>query len=172
MGSDWGKKYKEMYPFRYWIDSKFSDKGLCGYAPHYTLSHPWKILEYWRDEIKYAWQRVFRGWDDRIIWSIDSYLAEMIPVWVTVLKESKWGVPIIMFTDDEMKDPNGISNEADARAEKEYDIILDKIIDGFSSYDKLQQYCFEIDSPEETLAKQKFEQGFDLFKEYFSTLWD
>lgn len=29
-----------------------------------------------RREVKYAWQRVFRGWDDRACWSIDSHLSK------------------------------------------------------------------------------------------------
>jgi len=30
-------------------------------------------------EIKWAWQRVFRGYDDRIFWEFDSYFHQFIP---------------------------------------------------------------------------------------------
>ena len=62
-----------------WLDHRFPN-GLCGYRITYALTHPWKIFEKYLREIKYAWQRIFKGWDNRVIWSIDFYLAKMIPV--------------------------------------------------------------------------------------------
>lgn len=40
------------------------------------------MLEKLRDiklEIKWAWQRVFRGYDDRIYWGFDYHLTKIIP---------------------------------------------------------------------------------------------
>jgi hypothetical protein len=31
------------------------------------------------NEIKWAWQRVFRGYDDTIYWGFDGYLEQIIP---------------------------------------------------------------------------------------------
>lgn len=31
------------------------------------------------DEIKWAWQRVVRGYDDRVFWGFDSYFITIIP---------------------------------------------------------------------------------------------
>lgn len=33
----------------------------------------------WLKEIKWAWQRVKRGYDDRIFWEFDSYFYQFLP---------------------------------------------------------------------------------------------
>ena len=146
----------------------------------------------WRP-VKWAWQRLTRGWDDRIIWSIDYYLARMLPIWLSCLKEVQHGYP------DQFEDS------------RKWNEILDVIIGGFESAKQIQDHSFsawdllveqererygrelDIFNPEDRvkmdIAKEKsgfwgklkaqenealerFRQGMALFTEYFFDLWD
>jgi hypothetical protein len=56
----------------------------------YQSAHPWRYRfrqmwlrlkrvphdSYWG--VRFAWQRVFRGWDDRALWSLDTWLARTL----------------------------------------------------------------------------------------------
>lgn len=153
-------------------------KGLTGWRASYTLTHPWKIFEYWSDEIRFAWQRVFRGWDDRIIWSIDYYLAKMLPQWLEKLKQNKHGIPNMFFKkEDEYVDSDGIltiKDNAMIRAEKEFDDVLDKITNGFKAYSRINDEFLYPEKDKELYDELylQFEKGMDLLKKYFGTLWD
>ena len=142
--------------------------GIAHWNAHYAITHPWKILEYFFDEIKYAWQRVFRGWDDRVIWSIDWYLAKHIPVWVRLL--DKQGVPGKLFNESDYDENYQIYPESSIRAEIRWGEILEKIAIGFESYIDADNYYNDKNKRKELM--QKFNEGFDLFKEYFESLWD
>jgi len=173
MFKDIDKEFKNNHPIKYWIDySLFLDKGFFGYAPHHFFTHPWIAIEFVSQEIRWAWQRVFKGFDERIIWSIDWYLAEKIPLWVQRLKETKHGTPYSMFTDQQLSNPEGISNEATDMAREKWNIVLDKIILGFESYHKIQEESLYEKDPEFSELNKNYEVGFDLFKEHFKSLWD
>src|ERR1035437_3650281 len=102
---DWNKRH----PIQHWIDKLFNQKSIAGYRASYSILHPWKIVDYCWREVTYAWQRAFRGWDDTVIWSIDSYLAEKIPVWLMELKKDKCGIPgQFIHPVDEYVDENGM----------------------------------------------------------------
>lgn len=146
-------------------------KILFGYTPSYILLRPWKLFEEIYSELRFAWQRVFRGWDDRVIWSLDYYLIENMPVWLTKLKKNKRGVPFSLFTEEELSDPNGISEEAEERARNDWDFILDLMINGFDAAKWIIDHAFDKDFTEE-MAYDDFNRGMDLFKEYFFSLWD
>lgn len=152
-----------------WLD-KILPESIAHYRASYALLRPWLILEYWLDEIKYAWQRVFRGWDDRITWSLDYYLAEKIPLWLTKLKEDKNGVPMQIIQDGDCVGENhDIPNDILELRQKEYHEILDKIIRGFVAYREMN----EVFTKEETEPLQKeFNKGMELFVEWFSSFWD
>jgi hypothetical protein len=148
-------------------------KGFCGYAPMYALLHPWLMVAEFFRQCKWAWQRVFRGWDDRVIWSIDSYLAEKIPAWISELK-GNIGVST-MFFDGLPNDATGnYSDEEHNLARNKQDEVYQKIIDGFKAYSRMSdEVIAEYNKPE--LYKElmtKYNDGFDLFKKYFGTLWD
>ena len=80
-------------------------------------------------QLKWAWQRLFRGWDDRISWSIDSYLSEHVPLWIAQMRLHK-GYPCMMVTDDIKDLPQ---DELDEICMKKWSDILDQIIDGFKA---------------------------------------
>ena len=167
----WNREFKRDHPILFKIDQLFKDKGYLGRAPHYLVTHPWFILQEWGRRIKWAWQRAFRGWDDTVIWSIDYYLAEMLPVWIRQLKEDKHGVPGMIFTKKELSNPNGISDKASKRAEKVYDNILEEIAIGFEAYIKMNDTC-DYKSEEYKAEEGKFKRAFYLLEKYFGTLWD
>ena len=153
-----------------YLDKRFPN-GFCYYNALYTILHPWKIYEYVSEKIIFAWQRVFRGWDDSVIWSIDQYLSEKVPEWIRELKNSEGGIPMIMFEKEDYEE-NGydISNEISEKRYKEYLKILDKIINGFESYAKIHKNFYGYKSKEYEQLERDFNEGFDLFRKYFSTL--
>jgi len=130
-----------------------------------------KLKNFFR-QIKWAWQRVFQGWDNRVTWDIGYYLAENMPDWLEKLKEDKAGIPISMFTEEELSDSSGhISDEAEEQARKRWDDVLTEIIIGFEAAESIINYEFDEDYDEET-AYLEFNRGMDLFKEHFFSLWD
>lgn len=168
MFEDMEKEFKEKHPFSYWIDNTmFKNKSFFDYAPHHFLSHPWIALEHWWLEIKWAWQRVFRGWDDRVVWSIDCYLDEKIPEWLERLKKIKHGVPgnFIEFYEDGSVDDDKIAIAKDL-----YNKMLDRIINGFKAHKEMNDLSWS--DPRQKELKEKFKIGFALLEEYYETLWD
>ncbi len=149
------------------------------------------------NKLKWAVQRVFRGWDDRVIWNIDMYLARMMPVWLRQLKAQKGFPPLVFHGDD-------VDIE---ESEKMWNEILDKMIEGFEAAqhiddlpaweelrkveqerfgrellvwndkDELDELYTELDfwrkyqeQYDEALAT--FKEGMALFTEHFFSLWD
>jgi hypothetical protein len=152
------------------IFDKIFPKGIGRYGAKYAIFHPWVVLEDWCYEIKYAWQRVFRKWDDTVPWSVDYYLAEMIPQWLKRIKDNKQGIPAVMFHEEDCLDENyNVSESTMELRRKEYDEILDAIILGFESYIEMQDlYDKEKIKP----LEENFDNGMELFVKYYRTLWD
>jgi hypothetical protein len=99
------------------------------------------------DEVRYAWQRVFRGWDDRAVWSIDYWLDAKMPAMLRRLKETKHGVPSSMFTPEDCI-PQGEwqgnpSEEGMKRAGARWDAIVDKMIAGFEASARVKEGLYE-----------------------------
>jgi len=144
--------------------------------------------------IKWAWQRLTRGWDDRVIWSIDYYLSEMMPAWLRRLKRVQHGYPC----------------QFEGKPEK-WDEVLDTIIDGFEAAKQIndcdfpvwdwlrerevERYGRELDifsledqakmdvvkeeinfrevyEAQEAGAMERFHEGIALFVEHYFSLWD
>jgi hypothetical protein len=160
--SEWEKEH----PISNWIDKQFPNESLCGYRASYTLTHPWIFIKEGTSQIRWAWQRVFVGYDERVIWSIDLYLAKMIPLWLKELKDGKHGCPMICFRDCELSSVDGTSEKSQKRARKEYENILANIIEGFEAYEKSNGDFF-FDKKKEKL----FKNAMSLFVEYFGTFW-
>ena len=175
MFEDNDNKFKKEHPFLTFIDGLFKDESLVGYRASYIILHPWIFIEEGWIELKHAYQRVFRGYDDRVIWSIDYYLSDMIPIWMERLIEDKHGTPMMMFSDEDMVNDNShhygeIKNEVLEIRKKEYDAILQKIADGFRGYQKMDEVKYQ--SEEYNKLQGDFDEAFDLFKKYWGTYWD
>lgn len=137
------------------------------YSVSWYARHP---LEFFRDilsEIKWAWQRVFRGWDDRVVWSIDAHLAKYMPQWIERLKEHP-GVPVNSITD--------------FTSDEEFEMLLikwhkelDVIIDGFRAADRIINRSYDYRSVTYKALKeedyQKVIKGLEKFKDYYFDLW-
>ena len=155
---------------KWWVavcDKAFPD-GIFGYNAFHALTHPLIIIKGCINEVRWAWQRIFRGWDDRVVWGIDTYLAEMIPQWMRKLKEDKHGFPALMFGDNNW---NKFSNDhffpgTEETAVRRYELILDTIIEGFETYAKAERYRR---TPEDD---RKIDNAMKFFVEYFPTFWD
>ena len=171
----WDREWKEEHPICNWIDEKvLRGKGIAEHRGSYSLTHPWIIIEYAYREVKYAFQRAFRGWDDTVIWSIDWYLAEMIPIWMRQLKKDTHGIPSMLFREGDDEVIDGIYTtkpEAMERAGKEWDAIMEAVAVGFESYIAKEEYKFETKDREVELTR-KIEEGLDLFRKYFGCFWD
>jgi hypothetical protein len=179
-------KWKEKHPFRAhirdWLDKRFPNGIAGGHRAYYA--NPLEILRYWKDEIKYAHQRVFRGWDDRAMWHIGYYLSETLPPIVRQLKEKGHGFPIRMYEGAENfplsemelgsidKDGNYVETEEEKAASAKWDKILDDIAEGFECYLKYDEK-FDYKTPrEEDENYIKFQHALDLLKQYYEDLWD
>lgn len=118
-------------------------------------------------QLKWAWQRVFRGWDDRVLWSIDYWLVEHMRIWLRKMQKHKVGVPSWCF-----EDPIGSSHsEEDWRIAKEkWDEILQQMIDGFDAAWDLLEVNYEFpDGYDEVNAR--YEAGMKVFIENLFDLW-
>lgn len=129
-----------------------------------------------RFEIQMAWQRVFRGYDDKWGWGFYSELNAVAPLALKQMIEYGNGHP------GHLKDL------------KEWHGILRKIIKGFEAADGLAENDYftkvKLDKPEkdfmgdevdyklvknvklEKKLKAEFDEGMKLFKEYYFNLWD
>ena len=158
---------------------------------------------YW---LKYKVQRAQRGWADCDTWSLDCYLSEWLPNALRHLKKHKHGTPCSMYNEGELEtvQPDGCQwagEEADERASRKWDIIMDKMIAGFEAKNRVDDGLYEkelgpypsepdvlikINEPwskekEERFNKSEelrkrdedtFKEGAALFIEYFHNLWD
>ena len=131
----------------------------------YLLLRPWKIVAEGRRRVKWAWQRVFRGWDDRVVWSIDSYLSEKMPEWIAVLRDKKQGIPMLCIPEG----ATGNSGDGLEEGEAKWDGILDDMIDGFNAAREIQNSYWP-GTYDETVAR--FRRGMALFVEHYFDLWD
>jgi hypothetical protein len=164
--------------WRWKLIDRYLPKGFEGYNLSYQILHPWNFIKSCGRIIKWAWQRVFRGYDNRIIWSIDGYLSKMIPVWVMELKNNNIGFPMTMYNDENLDANHNYeaSEDATKRASDKWDNILDQIADGFNAYVKIEdEYLYPNKPGFENRYNElntKYENGFKLLKEHFSDLWD
>lgn len=117
----------------------------------------WAIRRFWCNhwlcnwdtnfrKVKWAYQRVVRGWDDTAVWSIDYWLDEKMPDMLRKLKEDKHGVPMSMFDDLPMNE-HGYHDEPEMEiASKRWDEVLDKMIAGFEASRRVKDATYE-DAP-------------------------
>lgn len=153
-------------------------------------------------KIKWAYQRVARGWDDRVVWSVDSWLDDIMPAILRQLKKEKHGTPMQVFpTGPRYKLKDGNPNKlAEKIAIRRWEKILDQIIAGFEASKRIKDHDYEdelgrmpfrrpknVCKPcwkkirhqryllERELVKRDtkiFKKGMALFAEHYWSLWD
>ena len=112
---------------------------------------------------KSFFQRGYRGWADEDIWSFDYYLSTIIIEGLAYLKRHQNTLPTYQ----------PLGKETMEAAQKRWDSILDKIINAFK-YAKMYINGDECITPTiwEEKYEKDYEEGMNLFKEHFFSLWD
>ena len=115
-----------------------------------------------RYEVKYAWQRVFRGYDDRMLWGYPDENARIAIEVLTFLRDEGSGHPM-------------------GESEESYKAALDKMIDGFKAYTIMQDLSPVDDEGnvdkdryeyEYHVLKNRYEEGMELYVKHYPSLWD
>jgi len=128
-----------------------------------------KIFEFISEliyKLKLFYQRNTKGYDDNQVGDIDFYLMKLIPKLLIELKNKKPGLSTEFFDGLEMNEFSFYSEENEAIARERFELTIDKIVDGFKAYEKMN---YELDDNREE-SKKKFDEGFELFHRYFNTL--
>ena len=150
--------------------------------------------------LKFAYQRLTRGWDDRAAWSVDWWLDGMMPGVLRLLKEKKHGIPCSMF-DGLQVNAHGYHDDPEYKiAEARWDAIMDKMIAAFEAHHRMDEGLYEAELGEyplrrpDGISKEDWkkvsddrmkasrlleerdakivEEGMKLFVEHYSSLWD
>ena len=139
---------------------RWDDKlpGLFGYRFGHGIK-PWIFIPEVARQIKWAWQRVYRGWDDRVLWSIHDHLIDHLPVWLAWLRDEGMGYPAQM-TPEEWAQKLGVMI-AGFEAARELDDLDWMDIEG---KDEQAKECERLN--------HAFTEGMKSFSENFFHLWD
>lgn len=122
----------------------------------------WRRVRYWtrprrlrdlRREIRWGIQRWRRGFSDRDVWNLDSYVARVVSGGVRQLITELHGWPGEPMTFEEWKG------------------ILDTIATGFEAHLALDDVPYGDDDRRADLERQ-WQEGSRLFVEWFGGLWD
>jgi hypothetical protein len=144
----WHRLYYDMMPR--FLTQNSPPLGSYNYACYLYQPHKYVIELF--DHIKWFVQRGCRGYSDRDAWSIDWYLCEWMPQALADLKRNTHGRPIGM-------------------SRKEWDAKLDRMIRAFRTARDIQDY--RPGTKEEMQAAiRQFRRDFDVFKNYYFSLWD
>jgi hypothetical protein len=131
------------------------------YIEHLPYRFWWPIEDAYTS-VKYAWQRVFRGYDDRAYWSLDSYITNIAVPSLTNLRRNGHGLP---------------SNPKTGKTytQKQWDAKLGKMITAF----ELIQADYDCTLDHDGWRKKEWESyhkkvndGLREFAEHFRSLWD
>lgn len=166
-------KYIGIKPYTYW---------------RYPFRTAWKWVVETPTCIKDFCQRGWRGYADRDVWSLGSYLVEFMPAAVDRLLQSSYGYPITMdeFIDGDENQfilwKNILSDIKDgfeagyiAREQpwlKEAPIPEGNIFDNHNPFSKWYDENRERIIAMETELYEIEEHGLSLFAEFFDSLWD
>lgn len=141
------KEFKKNHKVKYFLRELYYN---CTYRLWYKITNI-------KDEIKWAWQRVFTGYDVTASWGLDNYLTDIA---LPVLKgyrsgDNKSGIPSMVCR----------KNESLKKSQKRWNGILDKMILSFEHIKK------DVLIPGKKVEKE-IQDGLKLFAKYFRTLWD
>jgi len=131
---------------KYFKDMK-ANWTVLDWIEHWWHIYFWNHIRYIPSNIKYFIQRGKRGYSDQDVWNFSDYLSDVISQGVRQLIKEQHGYP------------NNLTD-------KQWKSILRKIAKTFELY--------EIGRRRQLTNKECeiFERGWELFKEYFESLWD
>jgi hypothetical protein len=211
---DFYLRNEEFYPSNesrsYPVEDLFGDPNNEPPDPVRTRVY-WAVRRFWCNhwlcnwdnvyrEVKFAYQRVMRGWDDRAVWSIDYWLDDKMPAMLRKLKEDKHGVPMTMFDGLPLNDEGYHSEPEMEIASARWDAVIDKMIAGFEASRRVKDGTYEEElgpyplyrpagmpkdewkayghahflKTEELRKRDEaiFKEGMALFGEHYWSLWD
>jgi len=111
----------------------------------YDIRYFLRNLFYLR-HFKWWWQRKWRGFDDRELWSLDFTVCKFLVPRLKVFRESNRGYPVSLSSSEEWNE------------------IVDKITWSIS---KWVETCCWIEEED----RERFDEGMELFHKYFFDLW-
>jgi hypothetical protein len=156
-----------------------------GYRPRHYFRHPFKFIQDFCRALKYAWQRLFRGWDERASWDATGYLGDLIPQLTRDLIRYGHTMPHSMF--DDPFNSEGHSRIQKKEALQKWHDILEEIAVGFEASQKIgdppDRYIAEASITSDRVWSErvlswdkeqyrKFHRGMYLFHRYYFDLWD
>ena len=120
----------------------------------------------WYNSVKWAYQRVVRGYDDTFLWNIDeSHSILMIKI-------------LTQFRNNVVGHPTMIDAKTTEEGEKKWKKILQDMIDGFQASLDADEYLWsnihsgKFGKDEYKKFDKKFKKGMKLFTKYYGCLWD
>jgi len=122
----------------------------------------WHILDDTMFEIKWGFQRMFRGYDDTAFWNLDRYLLDIILPVLTEYREHGNGIPIV----------DGFEEKSFEEKEKEWNRILDTMINSFQMIKEDDENYSIHDKEWYEKHYAQIQEGLQLFAKYYQTLWD
>jgi hypothetical protein len=108
-------------------------------------------------ELRYAWQRAYRGYDDTDVFNLDINFLEKTYMLLVELKKTH----NTLFVNPETKE---------CLSSEETDNVFDEIIESFRVAVENETNYIEFDSRKKYLSDRK--RALDLFSKYFNQLWD
>lgn len=168
------------------------------FVKKYYILHPFQwIGHYWR-EIKFAWQRMMKGYSDRDTWDIDHWFLETMPNILEDFNKNRHGYPsdvsdeqwekilndMIKYFKNADEETTDFINKYSEQWDK---MITTKWIKWEKTEDGLYKFFNEPGTPEEDdiskkhseeemkkfeYMKENLHKGLELFEKYFYALWD
>jgi hypothetical protein len=121
----------------------------------------WNKISYFRYEIKYFIQTIFRGYSDRDCWNIDYYVARKMEKILKRFRKNLHGYPSDMCNHSH----EVVCEDVGCIAFYRWQMIIDKMILAF-------HYIVEDEMMYDTDKQKAVEEGLDLFRKHFFSLWD
>ena len=151
-------KEREEWNKKHYILASF--KSIFWYIRRFILDIPM-----WPKYIKWGFQRMFRGYDDRCYWDLGSHLAEYILPKLKHFKEVTYTYP----GNKEASTPERWNKTLDKMIYSFERIVEDDFL-GYWDYDR-KEYIGRSTKEIKEIEK-KYKEGMELFAEYFRALWD
>jgi len=144
---------------------------MFGYNNKYLLLHPWKGMERAYYQLKWFFQRAWRGYGDNDSWSLDDYLNSWLPQAIRSLKSGS-GYPVdvylTLYPNEDWMNMDPIHSTL---AHAHWHEILESMAQGFEAAAKISAFEFDGATELDTLQRQMHE-GLRLFSQYYQNLWD
>lgn len=126
----------------------------------------------WKQEVRWAWQRVFRGYDDVFVWNLHNEHTKLMLKVLKDFRKHHVGSPIIRKKDwlSKKEDPKD-------NVHTFWDKQLEIMIDGFQAQKDIEDMEYADLSRREQKRKHKdliarWENGMKAFVKHYNGLWD